>query len=241
MFSEKFKQLAEKVGINIDDIISRCDKLEEKFDGVDKQDISSGALWLEELAVELQPKELAFLLISALSPSSMADDSVEEYLKAQGFKKLEDGTFVKNYDEDPDQKKKDAEQINKKFNIPIVDASPPEFLNQEEGRNALGYNHNLNSAVDAIGVKVDDLNNKILFYQTDTDGKKVSVKIETLERNFTRKELSYMYQSKVTQYDDTISVFEQRIQDLISEVETITVTPEKPKRQTRKTNKKNDV
>ena len=200
MFTEKFKELAQLSGLDTEKIIEKCDLLEDKYQGEDKEDVTVGTRFLTEIAESFDPKEISFLLMSAISPASIEQEPIDDFLSAMGFEKVD----VKLIED----KTSEAKEINEKYNA-------PEPLALQHERNALGYNHNLTLSSSAIGIDVAELTSKIDSYIVTSKDLKVSERIEFLERNFTRKELSYLY-------------------DLITSKEDITVTKRKPRKTTTK-------
>lgn len=210
MFSEKFNQLATLVGIDTTQLTLKCDNIEEKFKDTDKSDVNVGVDWLNSISMELTSKELAFLLMASLAPEASMEDyqnddegykEFKTMMEENGYIQFPDGSFGKEINLD------DYKQPNKPDEpkqISYLSATEP-------NRNALGYDHSLESVIDSVGIDVDLLNRKLdisLKEISDNGDNKLSKIIEKFEREFTRKELSYMYNSKAIQVKELKEVIE---------------------------------
>ena len=233
MFSERFEQLAALINIDTSKLISKCDDIEERYKNTDKSDFNVAVDWLNTLSEEITKQELSFLLMAALSPDSsleeQEDDSLSPFfdiLEEEGFVKHPDGYWIK-----PDGEKavNSTEEPAKQIGyIPAV----------EQGRNALGYDHSQNSLLNAIGVDEDLLNQRMDTVAFELDGTtSASRSIEALEREFTRKELAYMFTFKSRRLIEEIDKLNLDISNLVNQ---ITIMKNKPTRKTTTKNKKDN-
>lgn len=221
MFSEKFIEIANKAGINIDSMINRCDDLESRHKDTDKKDVNTSVNWLEDIAETLSSKEISFLLMAAMSPNdAMAEDDIEAYLKEQGFTKTSDGKFIKSY-ENNEEMKEDTDRIGQELGaegmvelVPTAEIKAIPYTPSEHSRNALGYDHTLEVIGDAIGIDLTELSTRLNEANVLLISKKYSERVEYLERNFTRKELSYAFDHKSRESRQITDRVEARIDEI---------------------------
>lgn len=231
MFSDTFNQIATLAGINTDDLVTRMGSIDERYKDSDKGDISIAADWLKTISEEVSVKEVAFLLMAALRPEASLKDykdeeeaSMEQFiemLQEQGFVELPNGSWVSPaYLESmkKEEEKKSTKDLPEPKQIGYTSAVEPT-------RNALGYNHTLSSLLNSIGVDKDLLYSRFdNVFNNFPEQSPASKLIEMLEREFTRKELAYMFYNKSKELSDL----------------EFTIIKEKPKRKTRTTKNKKD-
>lgn len=231
MFSDTFNQIATLAGINTDDLVTRMGSIDERYKDSDKGDINIAADLLKTISEEVSVKEVAFLLMAALRPEASLKDykdeeeaSMEQFiemLQEQGFVELPDGSWVSPaYLESmkKEEEKKSTKDLPEPKQIGYTSAVEPT-------RNALGYNHTLSSLLNSIGVDKDLLYSRFdNVFNNFPEQSSASKLIEMLEREFTRKELAYMFYNKSKELSDL----------------EFTIMEEKPKRKTRTTKNKKD-
>lgn len=231
MFSDTFNQIATLAGINTDDLVTRIGSIDERYKDSDKGDINIAADWLKTISEEVSVKEVAFLLMAALRPEAPLKDykdeeeaSMEQFiemLQEQGFVELPDGSWVSPAYLETIKKEEEKESTK--------DLPEPKQIGYtsavEPTRNALGYNHTLSSLLNSIGVDKDLLYSRFdNVFNNFPEQSSASKLIEMLEREFTRKELAYMFYNKSKELSDL----------------EFTIMEEKPKRKTRTTKNKKD-